>query len=628
MAETNYSDLGLKCGLEVHQQLATGKLFCRCPSVLREEKPDVRIKRYLRPVVSEMGEYDKAALEAYEKGLYYIYEAYSDSNCLIETDESPPQEADPEAVKVLATIALLTDCTLLENVPVMRKLVIDGSNTSGFQRTALMAINGSIQLSDGKKIRIQSLALEEDAARQIEKTEDHIVYRLDRLGIPLIELATEPDIATPQEAKATALAIGRLFRRTCKAMRGLGSIRQDLNISIKDGARIEIKGVQELELIDEYVRREMLRQEKLLEIKHQLSDTSTEPNPPEQPMLDCSATFSDSSCKFLKGQTVFGLRIPGFKGIFGFELQPNRRFGTEVAGYVKVKTGLKGLLHLDELPNYGISPIEVETVKKQLKCNENDCFVLIAANHEKAEKAFHVVKERCAQAFIGVPEETRQALEGGNTEYLRPLPGAARMYPETDLPRITITEQHLKTLQKNLPLSPEQRISLYTKNGLSHQLAEQMALDNQACFFEEQLGLKRNASFMAWTLLEGLTQLKRQNIPVENLTEQHLAELFAVHAQGKIIKENTLAILQAWAEQPHETLLQILEKTAGKSVSENDAEQLIEKIVQANQAMVQEKKMGAIGPLMGDVMKQLRGQISGEKAAELLKKAVQKQLKP
>ncbi|MBU0635828.1 Glu-tRNA(Gln) amidotransferase subunit GatE [Candidatus Micrarchaeota archaeon] len=621
-----YQKIGLKCGLEVHQQLDTGKLFCRCQGILQEGKPDVIIERRLRPVVSELGEYDPAALEAYKKGLYYRYEAYNAVNCLICTDESPPKPAEPEALQTILTIALLTNSTILENVPVMRKLVIDGSNTSGFQRTALMAINGALEISSGKKIGIQAMALEEDAARPSQKSEDHITYRLDRLGIPLIELATEPDITTPAEAKQTALAIGNLFRRTCKAKRGLGTIRQDLNISIKDGARVEVKGVQELELIDEYVRREVQRQQKLLEIKHKLSDTNLQKTELEQPLIDCSAVFSNSDCKFLKGKNVLGVRLPKFFGIFGFEVQPNRRFGTEIAGLIKVKTGLKGILHSDELPGYGVSEKEVQAIKQKLGCAGMDAFVLVSGTKEKAENALLLALDRCHTALKGVPEETRQALEDGNTEYLRPLPGAARMYPETDLDSIEITPQQLAALKNRLPLSLEKRVLVYTKAGLSKQLAEKMKLDNWACFFEEQLSKKRNASFMAWILLEGLTQLKRQGKPVETLTPKHLEEFFAFHQKGKIIKENALEILSHWSQEPFSALETILTEKTGEMVSESEVEKIVEQIVAKNSKLVSERKMGAIGPLMGDVMKELRGKVSGEKASQLLKNAIQKKL--
>lgn len=618
----------LKCGLEVHQQLDTGKLFCRCPGKLHdEEKFDYKISRRLRPVASELGEFDAAALEAHQKGLTFEYQAFLDCNCPIELDDQPPLPANEKALETVLQIALMSNSTVIPFCQPMRKLVIDGSNVSGFQRTALIAVNGELLLPTGKKIGIQSLALEEDAARPMKKTDSLVIYRLDRLGIPLIELATEPDITTPQEAKEVAFAIGGLFRRTGNAKRGAGSIRQDLNISIPQGSRVEIKGVQELELIDEYVRREMTRQKSLLEIKRKLSDNGISKIELHQSHLDCSSIFANSECKFLKGKTVFGIRVPQFEGIFGTEVQPNRRFGTEVANYVKTKTGLSGILHSDELPAYGVSAKEVESVKQKLNCTAQDAFVLVCGDPEKSNVALQIVVERCEQALIGVPEETRQAVDGGNTEYLRPLPGASRMYPETDLAPIEIDPKKLSEIKKNLPLSTEQRLILYQKNGLSRQLAEQMKLDNWAIFFEEQLRKGINPSFAAWILLEALTQLEREKVPIENLTKIQLSEFFEFYKKGKINKENSLDTLRNWSQKPFESLEKILNQSGSTSLSDSQALAIIEKIVDSNLELVKSKGMAAVGPLMGDAMKQLRGKVAGNTISELLQKAVQSKLK-
>lgn len=627
MTENDYSTISLKCGLEVHQQLDTGKLFCRCPGKLHEEPNcDYKIERRLRPVASELGELDIAALDAFQKGLTYEYECYFDTNCLVCTDDDPPKPANEKAVETVLQIALLTNSAVVPLAIPMRKTVIDGSNVSGFQRTALFATNGALQLPSGKTIGIQSLALEEDAARPMKKTPHQTTYRLDRLGIPLIELATNASITTPQEAKETALAIGELFRRTGNARRGLGSIRQDLNISIAGGARIEIKGVQELELIDEFVRREIHRQQKLLELKQQLSEKKISKKELEQAGVYCSHVFLNSECKFLKGQNVLGLRIPKFKGLFGFEVQPNRRFGTEVANYVKTKTGLQGILHSDELPNYGVSVAEINEVQKLLNCTETDAFVLVSGETERAQKALDTVIARCQQALEGVPEETRQALVGGNTEYLRPLAGGARMYPETDLAAIENTVEKIAEIKKRLPLTPAERVKLYTSKGVSSQLAENMKLDNWAVFFEEQLKKGINASFAAWVLLEALTQLQREKIPIENLTRLQLEQFFDAHKKGKITKETALDTLRSWSKTPFESLETILKQSKTTTISDSDSEKIIEQIVLNNSELVKSKQLAAVGPLMGDVMKQLRGKITGEKAAELLKAAIQKQL--
>ncbi len=421
----DYRALGLKCGLECHQQLAAGKLFSRSPSILRDDAPHYTVERRLRPSASELGEVDRAALEAFEKGLSYIYEGYYDTVSLVELDEEPPQAVDSEALGTILEIAMMCNSSVLDEIFVMRKMVIDGSNTSGFQRTALVATGGEIALKT-KSLGVQTIVLEEDAARPTSREGNKIHYRLDRLGIPLIELATEPGIETPEEAKEAALAIGTLFRLTGKVKRGLGTIRQDLNVSIRGGARVEIKGVQELEIIDEYVRREVNRQQGLLEVRKELVARGLGNANLRLAPKDLTGIFAATNSGILKGslskgEKVFGLRLEKFRGIIGKELQPGRRLGTEFADYVKTRTGLRGIFHSDELPNYGITQEEAAAAAKELLCADKDAFVLVAASEEKALKALAGVFSRAQQCLEGIPEETRGAVEGGNTEYLRPL---------------------------------------------------------------------------------------------------------------------------------------------------------------------------------------------------------------
>lgn len=611
----------LVCGLEVHQQLDTGKLFSRTPSVLSEEKPDRIIYRRLRPVASELGEFDPAALETYKKGLAYRYECYRDSISLVETDDLPPQPVNEAALDTLLTVGLLCGATFVDRAIVMRKNVIDGSNTSGFQRTTLVCVGGTLDIGS-KKIRLQAMALEEDAARQMEKTDSYIVYRLDRLGIPLIELSTAPDIATPQEAKEAALAIGTLFRRTGAAKRGLGTIRQDLNISIEGGARVEIKGVQDLELIDEFVRREVTRQQSLLAVRDELSQKRFEETDFDQPVVDVSGLFSATQCKFLQGHSVFGAKVPRFLGFFGRVVQPDRRVGTEVANYVKTRSGLKGILHCDELPGYGVSESEVSRVRHALGCLETDGFVLLSGEKSKATEGLAVALERCRQFLRGVPEETRMALEDGNSEYLRPLPGAARMYPETDLAPIPIPKARLEALSKRLPRSPDARVELYVQKGLSRQLAEKMKLDNWAVFFEGLLAKGFNPTFCATVLLESLTELSREGVLVERIPRERLTEFFELEKKGRVLRENVKPVLRAMAQQPHAQVDTLLSSAASDAVSDEDIRRVCESVVAKNSALVSQKKLGAMGALMGDVMKELRGKASGERVSAALNKAI------
>ncbi len=622
----DYTEIGLKVGLEIHQQLNTGKLFCRCPALIQEEKPDFEFKRKLRPVASELGKFDPAALEAFKKKFTYLYKYFNESNCLIEADEEPPKPMDSEALNTVIEISLMTESDILDEIHVMRKTVIDGSNTSGFQRTAMIALGGKIKLKN-KEIGIQTIALEEDSAKTIEKKDNTIFYSLDRLGIPLIELATEPEIFTPIEAKETALKIGELLRRTCKTKRGLGSIRQDVNISIKEGARIEIKGVQELEMIDKFVEREVERQMNLVKLREELKERGIEKQ--ELSMykdkgVDLSLIFKDSDCKMVKEKKVFGTKIPKFNGLIGKELQEGRRFGSELANYVKAKTGLKGIFHSDELPKYGINEKEVNKVKEKLEVKKEDAFVLVVSE-EKAKTALNIVIDRCIAALEGVPEETRNALSEGNTEYSRPLPGASRMYPETDIPVKKINKKKLEELKENLPLTPEQRkIKYINKFKISEQLAEKMKLNNYARFFEELAEKGFKATDTAVLLLEGLTTLKRQGIKTENLNEKMIEKVLIAVKEKKLIKDNQLKALSLWTkkkEKPFESILQELQE---EQFSGEKTRNTIKEIINKNSAIINTQNANVFSALMGDAMIQLKGKASGKEISKILREELEK----
>ncbi len=609
----------LVCGLEVHQQLNTGKLHCRCPSVLHEDAPSLIVRRKIRAVAGETGKIDRAAQEAMQRGTTFAYEAFADSNCLIELDEEPPMPADREALDIALQVSLMTHSFIPAKLQSMRKTVVDGSNVSGFQRTTLVGKGGWIDVF-GKKYSVEQIILEEDAARPVRKDEarNEIVYRLDRLGIPLIEFSTGPEIRTPQEAKQVALAIGQLFRLTGKAKRGLGSIRQDLNISIEGGARIELKGVQDLDKMDLFVEREMGRQEKLLDVREKLLARGVSEKSLRVPPIEeiPSEIVHQNSAKLLEGKRVFFLRIPHCKDYLGKEIQPGRRVGTEISGYVKARSGAKGFIHSDEpLEKYDFSPAFLDFVKN--RAPPSDAWALVVeTSEEKARNALEVVRERCIQLLDGIPEETRNALEDGNSEYSRPLPGAARMYPETDLPLIEISKERLEELEDKLPKSLEERLKDYKKWGLSEQVAEQMKLSNFAPFFEKMVQEKVDAKSAAWLLLEGLTQLKREGVFVEKLSEKMLEEVL----KAKLAKDAALQSLRLWTANPEKHLAEIREK----GISATELDKIVHEIVQRNRTIVKAKGVQAIGPLMGDVMKAAKGKVSGKQASEALKKEIEK----
>ncbi|HHH84004.1 MAG TPA: Glu-tRNA(Gln) amidotransferase subunit GatE, partial [Thermoplasmatales archaeon] len=386
----DYRKLGFKAGLEVHQQLDTHKLFCKCPSVLTDEF-DYSFERELVPTRSELGGMDKAALAEAGKKKRFIYMASSLSTCLVEADEEPPHEANQEAIDICLEAALMLNAKIVDELHFMRKIVIDGSTTSGFQRTALVALGGKVG-----KISIETICLEEDAARRIGEEGNAVKYALDRLGIPLVEITTAPEIESPEEAEEVALAIGKILRATKKVKRGIGTIRQDLNVSIKGGNRVEIKGVQELRSISRILKNEVERQLEMVEVKKLLRQRTTKDEIEKAEIADVSSIFANTKSEVIrKGKgTVMAARLPGFEGVIGGVRDKKNRLGKEFAAAAEAAGG--GIMHSDELPNYGISEEEVEMVREKIGCRNMDAFVISSGEKKVARTCIEAVITRAA----------------------------------------------------------------------------------------------------------------------------------------------------------------------------------------------------------------------------------------
>ncbi|MFH1821678.1 MAG: Glu-tRNA(Gln) amidotransferase subunit GatE [Methanobacteriota archaeon] len=626
--KTDYGKIGLRVGFEIHQELDTHKLFCNCPSLLRDENPSMEVKRRLRPTQSEMGEVDRAALAEAIKEKGFSYQVYPDSVCLVELDEEPPHPVNDEALDISLETAMLLNASLVDEVHVMRKTVIDGSNTCGFQRTMLVATDGSLDVG-GKSFCISSVCLEEDAARKIGESADLVDYRLDRLGIPLIEIATGPDFNDPDTPAKAAFYIGQLLRATGKVKRGIGTIRQDINISIAKGARQEVKGVQELALISTVIEREVQRQLALLEIRDELKCRGA--GTVSRKIADVTGLFSNTGAKVISkaiasGGSVLALKLEKFAGLLGKEVQPGRRFGTELSDRAKIYGKVGGLFHTDEMPGYGISQDDVDSLKSEMGAEENDAVVFIADSRGKAEAALAAVVNRANEALDGVPEETRRALVDGNTEFMRPLPGANRMYPETDIPPIPITAARLGAVRSKLSELPEKRrAKLAEKYGLSRELAEQMSLSENLKLFEELVAETRAEPTLIASTLEGtLVNLRREGVKVEDVDKSTLAEIFKQVASGGMAKEVVPDVLRMASQGLG--IREVVEKLGLAQMGVLDLEKLVAKVVAENRKLVEERGLESVGPLMGILMEKVRGKVDGKLVHEILEAEIKKSL--
>ena len=619
-SEYDYDSLGLVAGLEIHQQLDTDtKLFCDSPTEIREPEDSERtITRFLHPTKSELGELDDAALEESRVDREFEYLAY-DTTCLVEEDDEPPTEVDDEALAVAMQIASLLDMSIVDQLHVMRKLVIDGSNTSGFQRTMLLGQEGEIQTSDGP-VSVVDLLLEEESAQRVEERDDGVLYSLDRLGVPLVEIGTGPDIRSPQQAKEAAKRIGMLLRSTGKVKRGLGTIRQDVNVSIAEGARVEIKGVQALDQIDELVELEVQRQSELVDIAAELDDRDASVGDTQ----DVTSVFEETDSGVIGGALDSGGKVTavplfGFDGLVGREIQPDRRLGTEFSDHAK-RHGAGGIFHTDELPAYGVTDEEVSDLKQAVDAGPEDAVAIVAADPETADLAIEAVAERAETAIEGVPEETRDATEEGTTRYLRPLPGAARMYPETEVPPVEPDPSEVEE-----PELLTEKVDRYQEEfGLDAGLAEQVAYGRRMPLFEDAVDRGVDATFAASVLEGAVVELRRDGVPVENLADAHFLAVFELVADEELAKEGVNDVLTELAEQPELSAEDAVEEAGLGGVDESEVREVIAGVVERNSEQVADEGMAAFSGLMGECMGELRGKADGETISSLLREEIGK----
>ncbi len=477
--EIDYKKLGLKCGLEIHQQLNTNKLFCNCPSILRQEEPDFTIKRKLHAVAGESGDIDIAAKHEIAQDKEFIYQVYNNVNCLVELDEEPPHEINKEALKISLQIAILLNCKIIPLTQIMRKTVINGSNTSGFQRTVLIAREGYVETKLGR-VGIEAIFLEEDSARPMIKDGKNIIYRLDRLGIPLVEIATAPDIKTPEQAKEVALHIGDILR-SCRVKRGIGTIRQDINISIKGSNRVELKGFQDPKIMVKTVENEINRQQDLL--------------------------------------------------------------------------------------------------KK------------------------------------GNPSEVRNVLPDGTSKFLRPMPGEARMYPETDLFLLKISRDFINKAKKELPKLRSETEKELKKEGLNHEMIRILFKQNKVKEFKELLKVFDNPNLIAKMLLIYPKEISsREKISLPKIEKTLNLDVF--YFLLKNIKN------KKFVESRIKEVLEMIvkgEKVEKAIVFEKQDMNIIEeKIIK----IIKDKPGLSSNAYMGLVMKEFKGKIDGKEAMEIIKKHI------
>ena len=450
-----YDRIGFKSGLEVHQQLLTKeKLFCHCPAGIynKDEDYDAELIRHMRPTLSELGEYDGTALMEFKTRKEIIYRINNANACTYEVDDTPPFPLNREALDISIEISLLSKLNIVGEVHVTRKQYLDGSIPTGFQRTGIIGVEGELQLRN-KKIRLIQLSLEEDSCREISDIGHERIYKTDRLGMPLIETVTYPDCANPDEVMEACDYIRFLNRSTGKVRTGMGAGRQDVNVSCRGGTRVEIKGVAHTKWIPELTHNECFRQWSLLLLRDDLKNRIS--NPSEwgihHKVLDLTPDFftSDIKKKIEDGFKVVLVNLPGFAGALSHFTQPGKTFADEFSDRLKVIACLeKPNMSCSEDLDPMISEEEWEKCRKILKAGVQDAQIIFWGPEDDVKTALETIEERAGMAFDGIPNETRKSFEDGTTIFERVLPGADRMYPDTDTAPIPLAEKHIESLRK------------------------------------------------------------------------------------------------------------------------------------------------------------------------------------
>lgn len=649
--------LGFMCGIEVHQQLATGKLHSRQSGELYDITVDTlpedwpRFERRLRASRGEGGAVDVAARFESKRNRTFVY-AQSPNAGLIELDEQPPLALDENALDITLTVAALLKSKPVSLIQTMRKTVVDGSNTSGFQRTSLIATDGVLETEEGT-VGVDVVCLEEDSARKLDTVAtshgQQVLYNLDRLGLPLIEIATSPDVVSPDHAKITAMALGRVLRQTRRVRRGLGSIRQDLNVSIGAGDRVEIKGCQDLNWIPQIIRLEMARQLHFYRLANELrTELGLPPLPPHRDLddsgvetkvaqavhdhlplalHDVTSVFAGTSSGMIvdglaSGSVMMALSLKGLLGKLGTKRLDEDgaqlpRLGRELAGAAKL-AGVKGIFHADELPAYGITADEVDGVRSELRLDEGDAFVLCCAPDWQATLALEAVLGRARMAWHRIPQEVRNVVvkkgapEDGTTAPMRPLPGRSRMYPETDVPPQPLAAEAWQTVLKTLPMSDSARTERLVSYDVSTDQSDQLLareLDDIFCEHAEGLPAKAWAALLLNhdeehpETLAGILALREAG----HLSRDHMERIIAAHQGRRVSMED----LKAFCEEHDLAPADI-----------GGLEEVINGIIAERLDFVRERGMGAMGPLMGVVM-QAAGGADGKEVSALLRAAIQ-----
>jgi len=619
----DWKALNFRCGLEIHHQLLTEKkLFCHCPAGHYSDVYHAEVLRHMRPTLSELGEYDGTALMEFKTKKEIIYRLNRDTVCTYEMDDNPPFLVNDQAVDIALTIALALKCKIVGELHIIRKQYLDGSIPAGFQRTAIVGVDGEITLSSGKRIGIIQLGLEEDACREVADVGHRIIFMADRLSMPIIEVVTESNLNTPEEAGEAAERIRRLLRATQLVRRGMGAGRQDVNVSIEGSTRVEIKGVPRIPRIPALTALEALRQKALLDIRTILQERGYNPGdaPGEMVTVTAEETFNrpELAAALTAGDTVRVVRLPRADGILKHPLSGGRSFADDIAGRVRVIACLDqqpNLLHTDGKQG-GLDTHDQKLLRKIAGCEQGDVAVVVWGEDEDTVTACKEIIARFAEAIDGVPNETRQALSHNATDFERVLPGPDRMYPDTDSPPTMITDERVERARALVPELPWDREARYLAQGLSPDMAARLSISRHAPLFDRLMVAGAVSPMRAAEVLTRmLVALRREDVDIANLTDQHLETALRALGKGDIHREGLLDLLATWSAEPDLTFEELRGVLGWFPLEEGDVAQEIGRAMEAVKELEPRHPDNVPALTMGLVMSRLAGRVA---ASEVL----------
>ncbi|MBK7631905.1 MAG: Glu-tRNA(Gln) amidotransferase subunit GatE [Ignavibacteriales bacterium] len=619
MTEEDYKKVGFKSGLEIHQQLLTEKkLFCRCPAGKYSREFDAEILRHMRPTLSEMGVYDGTALMEFKTKKNIIYHIKRETVCTYEMDDTPPFLINDDALDIAIGIGMLYNCNLVDELHIARKQYLDGSIPTGFQRTAIYALDGWIPYKD-KKIKIVQMSIEEDSCREVSDIGHERVYLTDRLGMPLIETVTEPAMHTPQEVAEVAWQCSKLVRSTQKVRRGMGAAREDVNVSVEGGTRVEIKGVPQITLIPLLTYNEAMRQWNLLRLKEELKKRGITPETFKAESYDITKLLKKVYYAPLKnavdsGMTLSVVVLKGFKDLLHWQTQTDTYFSKEISDRVRViacLTNIPNLIHSDSKSDT-ITSADWLKIKKFTNTTDNDSMILVWGSEDDVKTAINEIIIRAKEATIGIPSETRQAMSDGTNGFERILPGADRMYPDTDLPPKKITKDRLEKIKSSLPEQFWKRIEWYVKLGIPKDTIEELSVSKYAELFKKAVNdWKINPTTVAVFLIQYPKRLKKRGCTTEWLNKSMFEEILKSYSENKIPKDALLTKLRTTAE-----LGAFTEEVISNPADEKEIDDIIKNLGSRFEKIKMFNPENKTALLMGMIMKKLRGRVPAKDIAD------------